>query len=347
MRFICCTSSIESALNQVIQLERRVTCLPLDKSVSIDFLNSARSISIATDGKVFSGQLTIPLIHQLGSRIWRHLDRKAILKLWARHIKSDLSVLLANSLSKSNDILRYSEIGGRFQIYGITSPKFRDMCQGVFRDILTNILRHRGITPKNEVFLTPFGEVAEGFCVPDQGGQVGLTCKVLYGLNNGYSSFRIIWGRQVLICSNGLTTFQTVGRDRWFHTNRLDITDFVTQSIDAASNHLSDVERQIQASRGRSAHSSVLGQFMKRLAVSKATKDRVQERLIHEFKDTGPNDWSVSQALTFLGQHENGIPFRVRDDLTRLGSVLLERSLEQLTLAPPAVTQSGYYDILR
>jgi hypothetical protein len=37
---------------------------------------------------------------------------------------------------------------------------------------------------------------------------------------------------------------------------------------------------------------------------ARATKDRILTRLDHEFRDTGSNEWSVSQALTYLGQHE-------------------------------------------
>ena len=101
------------------------------------------------------------------------------------------------------------------------------------------------------------------------------------------------------------------------------------------------------AARGRPIIYSLLDQFMTRLALASATKERVSARLHHEFSDTGPNEWSVSQALTFLGEHEKAIPYRVREDLTRLGSSLLEQPLAQVVSAPPTLSSAGFYDILR
>lgn len=347
MRLSASTCFIETALAEVSNFEARIKKIPLSHHASVQISPSHSQISISTAGEVFLGSLNPQLIHQLGSKIWRNRDRVATAQLWNEHINSDLTHLLEGALSKSGSVLRYYDSGNVRHIYGLTSPHFVEVNQSVFRGVLVETLDRLGIAPKEEVSKTPFGEVVEEFSVPLQGGEVGLSCRVVYGLNNGYSSYRLNWGRTVLICKNGLTTFENKRQDRWIHDGCVDIGHFATVAVESAFNHLSIVEKQILDARERAINYSLLDQFMTRLAIANASKERVSARLSHEFSDTGPNEWSVSQALTFLGQHEKAIPFRVRDDLTRLGSTLLEQPLAQLVASPAVITSAGFYDILR
>ena len=348
MKLSSLNSSIDSALDSIIEREGFIKTLPIDGNVSVALCPSNRQICLNTAGQTFLGNLDTKLIHQLGSKIWPNLDQKSTVSLWKQHINCGLARFLERALSHSGTVLRYSELGNVRRIYGVTSPQFVEMNQREFRDTLVESLAPLGIVPNGEVFKTPFGEIVEKFEVPmAQEGQVGLNCKVVYGLNNGYSSYRLNWGRTVLVCTNGLTSIEKIGRDRWVHTNRVNIRDFATGSVEAAYNHLSDVEKQISAARTRTINHSLMDQFMTRLALANATKERVSTRLDHEFRDTGNNEWSVSQALTFLGEHEKAIPFQVRENLTRLGSTLLEKPLEQVVSAPATVTSAGFYEILR
>lgn len=339
--------SIDAALAEVSNLEATVKKILMGRRVSVKILPSCHQILILISGKEFLGNLDVKLIHQLGSKIWKNLSQTETVRLWKKHLRSDLPHLLEVALVESDSVLRYVESGGVRRIYGITSSYFVEMNQSVFRDTLVKSLDGLGITPNAKVQKTPFGEVVEEFSVQPRGGQVGLSCKAIYGLNNGYSSYRLSWGRIVLVCANGLTAFRDIGRNRWVHTDRVDIGDFALASANAAYNHLPAVEKQIVDARERSINYSLLDQFMTRLAIANASKERISARLHHEFSDTGPNEWSVSQALTFLGQHEKAIPFRVKDDLTRLGSTLLEKPLAQVVSSPAVITPAGFYDILR
>lgn len=124
------------------------------------------------------------------------------------------------------------------------------------------------------------------------------------------------------------------------------VSDFISASVLDTYDHLSVVEKQIGESRSRSVNYSKLDQLMTRLAVSRATKDRISSRFDHEIKDMGSNEWFVSQALTYLGQHEKVISFRVQDSLNRLGSTLLGRPLAHVVTDPAIIAPSGFYDIL-
>lgn len=340
-------STAEQHLDSLIEFESNVKSFPMERSVSVRLAPRSDFIILSVDGMDFVGRIDSKMIHQLGSRLWPKLSLVETESIWKKQIPNDLCTLLSAALSYSDSVLRYYEELGTRYIYGVTSSGFVEMNQRHFRGIISAELIKKGISPNGKVSLTPFGEVVESFLVPGRGTQVGLTCKVIYGRNNGYSSYRLHWGRVVLVCSNGLTAFRNLVSDRWIHTKSVDISEFASNSVSDAYNHLSLVEKQIADARDRAVNYSLLDQFMTRLVFARSTKDRILARLDHEFRDTGPNEWSVSQALTYLGQHEKAIPFRVQDKLTRLGSNLLERTLEHLATEPAKITSSGFYDILR
>ena len=347
MRLRNTATTAEQALNSLIEFESTVKTFPMLHSVSVRLATQSNVIILSINGLDFFGCIDSKLIHQLGSNLWPYRSRVETESIWNRHLHTDLCSLLSNALSHSGSVLRYYEKLGTRWIYGVTSNGFIEMNQMDFRTILSNELIKQGISPSGKISLTPYGEVVESFSVPGQQSQVGLVCKVLYGRNNGYSSYRLNWGRFVLVCSNGLTDFRSVARDRLLHTNSVDVSDFVSGSVSDAYNHLSLVEKQIVDAQNRAVNHFLLDQLMTRLVFARATKDRILTRLDHEFRDTGSNEWSVSQALTYLGQHEKAIPLRVQDDLTRLGSSLLDHTLEHVATAPATIDSSGFYDILR
>ncbi|EED31258.1 hypothetical protein NOR53_2468 [gamma proteobacterium NOR5-3] len=347
MRLAALSSAIDPALSRVRDLESKVRKETLGQCVCVKVCKSTRQISVSTPEMTFVGALDNKLIHQLGSRIWKDSDLKTTCRLWAGCEESELESLLQVGLANSGVVLRYIQARGTNTLYGITSRRFVEVDQGLFREQLVKSLRRLGILPRSKVFKTPFGEVVEEFSTPGQGGQVGLRCRAVYGLNNGYSSYRIIWGRVVLICSNGLTAFESVGRDRWIHNSDVDVDVFVEESVTEAYSRLAVTEKQIADARSRAINYSLLDQFMTRLALANASKERVRKRLIHEFSDTGHNEWSVSQALTYAGEHEKPIPIGSREILTRIGSRLLETPLIEIVASPAIVNTSGFYDILR
>jgi hypothetical protein len=338
---------VEQSLDKLADFESSVDVIPVGKSVTVEVFPRFNSLSLSTNGFDFVARIDSKIIHQFGSRVWPGLSLAKTETLWKKHLRTDLPTLLSRSLSNSDTVVRYFESNGKRHIYGITSQNFVQIDQRLFRKSLVEELNNYGITSTHIAKLTPFGEVVENFTVPDLPQQVGLKFNVIYGLNTGYSSYRLHWGRVVLICSNGLTAFRNLDRERWLHTKGVDIRDFISVSVASAYHHLSDVEKQITEARNRAINCSALEQLLTRLVFAQATKDRISRRLKLEFSDTGPNEWSLSQALTFLGQHEQAIPFRVKDDLTRLGSTLLEQPLEQVVSAPAVVRPGGFYDILR
>lgn len=324
---------IDAALNQVVERESQVRAIPLLGPVQVELCPGANRIWVKVAGMVIEGKLTAGLIHQLGSWVWPNQDRSATAELWKKNARNGLAQRLAAVLSNSGLVLRYRETENGLEIYGLTSSKFVEMDQRHFRKVLVEAMRPLGIAPSGDVFETAFKEVVEEFKLPPRKGAVGLTCRVIYGLNTGYSSYRLRWGRVILVCTNGMTSFEGVARDRWLHSGDVEIARFVDASVHGAYDHLSLLERKIVAACDRRLDDDRVDQFLARLVLAKATKHRIVGQLDAEFQATGRNEWSLSQALTYLGTHERAIPPRVRNHLTRLGSEVVDGSLDAVTSA--------------
>ncbi|MDT8438123.1 MAG: hypothetical protein RQ729_03805 [Wenzhouxiangellaceae bacterium] len=337
-------SPIEAALDRVIEREAQVRLLPLDGPVAVDLSAGARHIAIRAGGMVVEDRLDLRLIHQFGSRIWPNLDRDATIERWKQAEPEWLAQRLAAALENSDAVLRYQTDGRHQAIYGLTATSFVEMNQQAFRNELIAAMKPIGIRPNGRVFETAFQEVVEEFGVPSGKGAVGLHCRVIYGLNTGYSAYRLRWGRTILVCSNGLTSFENVARDRWIHTRQVAVGDFVNGSVQGAYSHLSDLEKQIHAARNRSAAYALIDQFLTRLTLARATQQRVVERVESELSEWGRNEWSVSQALTYLGTHEKAIPPRVRDHLTRVGTDILDEGLAVVAASPHLNRIASSYD---
>ena len=331
--FVHAKPDIDTALEQVFERESQVRTVSLLGPVQVQLRPGANRIWLKVAGMVIEGRLDTALIHQLGSRIWPNQGLEPTAELWKKTARADLAQKISAVLSCSGLVLRYRETEHGLEIYGLTSSKFVEMDQRHFRKVLVEAMRPLGIAPNGEVFETAFKEVVEEFDLPPRKGAVGLTCSVIYGLNTGYSSYRLRWGRVILVCTNGMTSFQAVARDRWLHSGDVEIARFVDASVHGAYDHLSLLERQIIAACDRRLDDARVEQFLTRLVLAKATKQRILGQLDAEFMDTGRNEWSLSQALTYLGTHERAIPPRVRDHLTRLGSGIVDGSLDAVTAA--------------
>ena len=327
---------IGSALESIYQKEQTIKKRFVKGKVEVEIRQESREFRIHLSGLTIRGRLTPALLHQIGNRIWPGLGLKETIKQVAG--VKDLECLFVRALSDSGNMLRYYETEDGANLYGLTFADFVEMDQRLFRRHLMNAMAPLGIAPTGQVFETAFDEIVEEFDIPrSQEGEVGLSCRVIYGLNSGYSSYRLRWGRVVLVCSNGMTTFEDVGRDRWLHNRNVKIDDFVHGSVESAFSRLSALERKILCSKARRLQERDCCLFIERMVLARSTKKRLDSRIELEFGSTGSNEWSLSQALTYLGSHERAIPPRVRARLTALGTKIIDEGFD-------SVWNSNYLD---
>jgi hypothetical protein len=306
------------------------------KNIGVNFEKD--EIKIKINGVNLSKRIDRPIIHQIGSRIWKNNDYSQIYSNWesAYSQPNEFSNLIEKTL-QSNDLrIKYSQKGS---IYGILARNFHEVNPIDFREAFINDLNK--LVPaeciENSVKINQFGEVEESFNLLWEKSAVKLNSPVkinlgiIYGLNNGYSSFRLKLIREILVCKNGLTNKEQ-NNIRWKHTKKISLEEFSKKSLNQIYRHHKEMTDLINQSKGRELDYKLEQDFFERLHIVKAGKDRVRERLKVEIENEGRNEWALSQSLTNIGTHfYKGIGNKHnRETLIKTGTQILENNLSNL-----------------
>lgn len=342
----------QNAVRDLVNFETQVNQVAVESAVQVELAVDGKTIRFIHKGMTFSGKTERPLVHQLGGRAWKICNRdfSSIEKIWRNKFAADKAGLEAElaAVFRQHDLsIRYFHSNGTNQVYGIVSPYFLDVNQLSFRQqFLEQAQQHTSFMPQSRgIQRLSTGEVVEQFSFE----ATGLQTEYLYGLNyaknNGYNAYKVHWGRMVLICSNGLKDWRGT-KYNWKHTREIDLADFINNTVQEGVGHQLWLERKISESQGKMLEHDTLRELYSRLSMAKATKDRVHNQLAVESKQVGHNEWALSQALTYLGSHEKLIPFRVKRQLTGLGTELLERSVDSVLEGASGPNYDGYYGLL-
>lgn len=297
-----------------------------------------RLITIETPGWQIAGRLERPLLHQLGSRL-ELADPGQLLeqaKFWRRESDWWSAHLTAEGveevLGRDDVILRLLPDGETAHLYGLISPGFRKTGKLHFRHHFQQGLRRRiGQSFQwNGCWADRWGMVWENYQL-DRGifgprPIFGLDIKLGYGLDNGYSAFRINLSRSVLACLNGMSSWTHPEESEWRHNSPIQIEAFADQVLNSVIKHNEWLLERWQSAQGTPLESESLWALMRRIDAPVATQERIAGRLESEINAVGRNQWALSQALTWLGTHERAIPRGWR--YTGLGTQILERGLE-------------------
>jgi hypothetical protein len=312
------------------------------KDIRASFANSWQ-LQVIVNNEIFYGRVERPLIHQLGTRLWPNLRQRGyslVENEWKSQFENDAKKLVAGIegiLTQQDLVLRYHEARGVNSIYGIvTNSQFVEIDQIWFRSkFLKEIKKHRCIQPLHpgeEKF--PAGSPIsnretrpyEVFAFKEEEKELGQRMILFYGKNNGYSAFKVEWGRWILICKNGLSIFS--GKEcSWHHHRDVYITDFIDEIVRNGQKLHQETQEGIESRRTTELLPKQVFELAERLDVNKTSKQHFLERLDIEVRTQGHNEWALSQALTFLGSHERTISPNTRRYLCRVGTRILEGSL--------------------
>lgn len=94
--------------------------------------------------------------------------------------------------------------------------------------------------------------------------------------------------------------------------------------------HQKWLEQRINAARDTRLAEDEFAELMTRLSLASATKESVRNRLKVEAQAVGENEWALTQALTWLGSYDRHIMTWSKQQLTSLGTELLENSLTKV-----------------
>ena len=148
-----------------------------------------------------------------------------------------------------------------------------------------------------------------------------------YGRSTGWTPYEFSLSRTVLVCTNGMTQKQ-VQNSRWFHGAPVSFETLIRRVAGAfAEEHQLAEERRKRIGAVPLLQDRVL-ELVTRLNIADQTRLRVLERLASEVEDTGRNQWSLSQALTWLATRERAVARNTAEGLRAVGTQIFENGLE-------------------
>lgn len=345
---------IVDALQSINIREKQLKALNTYNSKNVKVKIEGNSFNMSINGIGLQKKIDRPLIHIIGAKAWKISDYNQINEKWEEHRKTEtLSRLVQNTLIQNQLIIRYNQNN----IYGIFTPNFQYVNPINFRNVLLKDLN--SIIPINsiseKVDYTPYGEVIEVFNLDTKktrvvNSPVKIDLGIIYGLNNGYSSYRVILKRSILKCTNGLTSEENT-LIRWKHNKEVSLKSFSNKAYNFVLEHHTELTRKIERSKKMRLHKKLGESFFDRLHVSKVAKDRVIDRLRTEIKEEGYNEWALSQALTNVGTHfYNGFRDKYnREVLIHAGTKILENNLKTVLQRKSKIVNSHFgksYDFL-
>jgi hypothetical protein len=338
---------LEPLLNRV-QFEQRVVRLPLDGPVQVKLSKDCKTAKFQHAQQVLVAKVERPLIHQLGSRLWDTQNYRQIAENWHNMPADQLEQALALVFRKHDLVARYfADVNGVNRVYGFVTSHFVDVNPLSFREqFIEQVRQSTSLAVRSDGLVSlKNGNVMEWFDFHSFGFQTKYKYGLHYARNNGYDAYKVHWGREIIICTNGLKNHEK-GQARWKHTREMALDKFIEDTIQEGLGNQQWLEQRIEAARGSQLAQNEINELMVRLSLPKATKERVQSRLNIEAQDVGCNEWALSQALTWLGSHDRHIATWSKQQLTVLGTEVLEKALPEVLTAQANTQADGMYGIL-
>lgn len=331
-----------------VQFEDRVIALPLDGPVQVKLSKDGKSAEFLHGNQVLLAKVERPLIHQLGSRLWATQDYRDIFNYWCGMPAQALGQALTKVFSQHDLVARYFvDVNGKNRVYGFVSPNFVDVNPLEYRQqFIEQVRQSTALRMRSDGLVTSKnGDVMEWFDFDSSGFQTKYKYGLYYARNSGYDAYKVHWGREIIVCTNGLKRWEG-GISRWKHTRELEVGKFIEASVQEGIGNQQWVEQRIETARANQLARDELNALMARLSLAGATKERVRERVEVEAQDVGRNEWALSQALTWLGSHDRYVSTWSKQQLTTLGTEVLERSLPAVLTAEASARGDGMYGIL-
>ncbi len=336
----------------LVNREKSIKQIDAEQPVNVQLAKDGKTLLLRHGAMKLSSGVNRPIMHQLGGRAWgEDKEFKEIGNIWHKKFSEAPDALEEelNAVFRESDLsIRYETNNqGKHDIYGIVTPHFVDVNQLEFRqNFIEQIRMNTVLVPKsNGIGRSFYGDAVEFFDLDTPGFQTTFKYGLVYAKNNGYDAYKVNWGRIVKICTNGLTTWRG-SNFRWKHTREIDLNDFITNTINEGIANQRFLEGRINVSLEKQLEGALLTELKERLSLPRASKARIENRIDIEANDVGRNEWSLSQALTWLGTHKSGIAFGSKRKLTALGTSILEKSLDKTLNDKTEIDRRGMYGLM-
>jgi len=78
----------DNLIDSLISFENTIKQMDVEQTITVKFSNKGKVLSLIYKGMIFQGQVSRPLIHQLGGRAWRNADKfKEVSEIWQAKFK--------------------------------------------------------------------------------------------------------------------------------------------------------------------------------------------------------------------------------------------------------------------
>ncbi len=316
-------------LESLVKAEKTLTnyCIAEDDNIGIAISCDKATIEISINSQKYTANLNRAIIHQLVSKVLKgdNAYEKAY-PFWKNQItfnQSEFFKSLIVGLKKSNAIIKYFPDK---RVYGIVTPYFKEINQIEFRDnFITELKNVKEFSDETKFIVDRYGRLIEIFTPKFSTHNFEYKYCLIYGQNNGYSAIKVYWARKVIVCSNGLTSFNGP-QFKLIHNNLADYKTFLQLSVEKGISNYKVLNQQLLNLSGMKFSSEELLSHLGGITIEKFIKDKVVDRFGIESKQTGMNRWSYSQALTWLAEHDNQINPRNRYKLKLIGTKVLDET---------------------
>ena len=317
-------------LIELTELENQVKIHQINPTDSLNVSLNDKNIILKNGNLCFSSQLNNQIKFQLGIRIWHTQSLMDIKYKWESE-RINLQDYILHVLIRQPIWILYFSKSGQNIIYGIVGKDFKPINQLNFRlRVLQSLTMFSEVNFEKHAIGINRGIITETFQLKSELNQSFYNYQINYAKNNGYSSFYISVGRGIIICENGLTEFYDKQKFNLRHNKTLDeVDEFISSSMLTTLKNRVFIEQQIQTLKDIYLDSYSLSQLIMRLHVAQAVKNKLKLRISEEEKNTGKTEWSLSQALTWLGTHDKHLTYNTKKVLRNAGTSILEQGLKQ------------------
>ena len=358
-------------LIELIEFEKKTTFYKVYNDVQIEIKGLAPNVKITNFSAVeklkvhlklndfeFKTSMDLKFIHQIGSRIeWiegtSNYTLKQITNFWINDIieNSNLESIkskIKNVFRRKDLVIIYVGESNPYNIYGIVSNSYVPTNQLEFRDRFIQLCKEKNtiINTENSSihYNKDFKSVTEYFEFNNNENHIfKLSCGIIYGKNNGYGSYSVVWKREVNETKSVYLPFVTEERFNWQNNPRYvnlpneGINHFIDTVVEQGLLHQKYLEERVEKLLQEDISANLIkdffGKALSRILVAKATKDRVIEQWQEEYLVKNSNfkntKWAISESLTFVGTHNKAVPESMKKLLRQAGTEIFDLGFEK------------------
>lgn len=326
--------SQKATFQDFLKQEQEIKDLPVNpsKPISVDFTQTGW-LNIVYSGQNFRAKLDGFIQYSIMTKMTGNKEWNRVQATWDKMLKESpdsLKTLITNLFKKNEMVIRYRDtFTGVKAIYGIVPLGYVAFDPNFFREEFKREAFARGMkySPENS-HINKFNKYVEMYIPPKKKGTESCISYMLeYGRANGISPYKINLNREIIICSNGLTSYDKIDGIYLKHKELDNVNQIICNIFQQSDIHHEILENQIAESKGRKISDSIITEFAVK-QLNNETRKLFYKKLQTEMSKYENTEWALSQSLTDLATHNTLIRPDMRNVLRIAGSEVLEIGFE-------------------